>query len=123
MREEARRKFDAMLALRRGSSPYKTFGVFAAIVLFACIGTYLLTPFWAVEKLRDVEGVVTFASVQADKQFGSYVTSIQARLDHGGMVQAYGLPQMPPRIGERIVLTESRVGYWGVRYVWAGKRK
>jgi hypothetical protein len=123
MREETRRKFDAEIAKCRIWSPYKSFGVIATIVTVFCMWTYLLTPFWVVEKMRDVEGIVTFASVLANKEFGSHVTSIQARLDHGGMVQAYGLPQMPPRIGDRIVLAESRVGYWGIRYVWTGERK
>jgi hypothetical protein len=123
MRDETRRKFDAELAKRYGLSLQGKIGAFALFVFLFCFLTYLVTPFWIGEKIRDVDATVTFAQLVSDTETGRYSISLQARLANGVLVYASGLPQAAPRIGEPIMLAEYPGRFWGVRYVWTGVRK
>ena len=118
MRNETRRKLDA--ETRREWWQLRWAAVAALIA--GLVGAYVATP-WSIDRRRDVEAVVTYATIKTDADTGSSYTTLDAKLDNGQLVRARGLPQMLPASGARVVLEERSRWFSVHEYVWTGRVK
>lgn len=102
----------------------RCFGRSLMILALAGLGTLVLTTFFirTPHSQEQVAATVRVAHVGNDNGSGQREMKIEALLDDGRMVLAFGRPLHAPRAGERIYLRK-RMHWFGYQsYYWEGLR-